>query len=122
MIRPAVVLCLLLGACAGQPQPQQQPARTDALLPGSIGVLAAPGEGGLVVADLRTDGPAARAGVRAGDVLLRYNGAPLSSLREFNRRVLDTPPGSLVSLELLRKGERRLVEVPVGELDTMPRV
>jgi hypothetical protein len=36
--------------------------------------------------------------------------------------VVDTPPGSVARVELLRDGERRVVEIPVRELDTVPRV
>jgi S1-C subfamily serine protease len=119
------LIVLLVAACAAQPEPaaeEQRPAGPDALLPGSIGVLAADRAGGLVVAAVRQDGPAAAAGVRAGDVVLRYNGVRVSGLRQFNRWVLDTPPGSMARIELLRDGERRVVEIPVRELDIVPRV
>lgn len=121
-MKKSVIACALLAGCAVSPAPPLAAPQPEGLLPGSIGVFTVKRAGGLVVAELNSNGPAAGAGVRPGDRLLRYNGIPLSSVREFNRRVLDTPPGSVVRLELQRDGEARVVEVPVRELDTMPRV
>jgi len=117
-----ILLVLLLAACAAQPAPEPAALLHASLLPGSIGVLVKRGAGGLVVAAVKQDGPAARAGVRAGDVVLRYNDAAVADLREFNRRVIDSTPGSTARVELLRDGAVHRVEVPVRELDTMPRV
>ena len=118
--RSCLLVCALVAACA--PQPREAPTGPDSLLPGSIGVLVREEAAGLVVTALREDGPAAQSGLRRGDVLLRYNGVPLSGLREFNRRVIDTPPGSIARIDLLRDGDERVLEVPVRELDVMPRV
>jgi serine protease Do len=64
---------------------------------------------------------AARLGVRAGDVVLSYNGEPVRSERHFYRLVLDGAPGSFARLGLLSAGTVRVLEVPVHELDIMPR-
>lgn len=117
-----ILWVLLLAACAAQPAPEPAAVLHASLLPGSIGVLVKRGADGLVVSAVRQDGPAARAGVRAGDVVLRYNDAAVADLREFNRRVIDSRPGSTARVELLRDGAVHRVEVPVRELDTMPRV
>jgi S1-C subfamily serine protease len=113
-------LLLALAGCAAPPEPA--PAPRDGLLPGSIGVALEREPSGLVVAALRADGAAAGAGVRAGDLVLRYNGTPVSTLRDFNRLVADSPPGSIARVELLRDGRLLQLEMPVRELDTMPRV
>ena len=113
---------LLLAACAPQPQPESAAPAVESLLPGSIGLLAARQAKGLVVTALKKDGAAAAAGVRAGDVVLRYNGAPVSNVREFNRLVLESRPGTTARVDLSRDGDLHRVEVPVRELDTMPRV
>lgn len=105
--------CLLAGACAPQEATQAQ----DSLLPGTIGVLVRNHAGGVVVAAVR---PGAE-GVRAGDVVVRYNDTPVGSAREFNRLVVDSPPGSVAELELVRAGVTHRVQLPVRQLDTMPR-
>ena len=113
-----LMLLLALAACAAPPGPAPQ----DGLLPGSIGVALEREPSRLVVAALRENGAAAGAGVRAGDQVLRYNGTAVSTLREFNRLVADSPPGSVARVDLLRDGRLLQLEVPVRELDTMPRV
>lgn len=103
------MLCAaLISACAQPPALPNAPARQEGAA--------------LVVAAVRKDSPAARAGVRAGDVVLRYNGEALTSSRHFYRRVLDSRPGSLARLELLRDGAVQAIELPVEQIDTMPRV
>jgi serine protease Do len=65
---------------------------------------------------------AAAAGeLRVGDVVLRYNGEPVSSARQFYRLVVDSRPGGVARLEVSRQGEPRSVQVPVHELDMFPR-
>jgi S1-C subfamily serine protease len=119
---PAVVLLAALAACAPLPEPAAPAPAVDGLLPGSIGALAASEPAGVVVTELRPGGAAFAAGLRAGDVVVRYNGVAVFSLREFNRLVTDSPPGSLAQIEVRRGGTAHHVTVPVRELDTMPRV
>jgi S1-C subfamily serine protease len=114
--------CILLAGCAPQPQPRAAAPDQDSLLPGTIGVMAKRTPAGVVVAEVRDEGAAAAVGVRAGDRVLRFNGAPVTTLREFYRQMLDSRPGSTAQLEVERDGRVRTVELPVRELDTMPRV
>jgi S1-C subfamily serine protease len=60
--------------------------------------------------------------VEVGDVVLSCNGETVASVRQFNRLVLDSAPGSVVRLQILRGGAVRTLEVPVEQLDTTPRV
>lgn len=113
-----IVCAALMSACA---QPPAAP-EGDSVVPGSIGITVQQERSALVVSAVRNDGPAARAGVRAGDIVLRYNGEVLTSSRDFYRRVLDSRPGSVARLELLREGAVQAIELPVEQLDTMPRV
>ncbi len=115
--RAAAAMLLALAACAQTPAPAG-----DSVVPGTIGVTVRQQQAGVVVAAVGKTGPAARSGVRVGDVVLRYNGEAVSSSRQFYRLVVDSPPGSMARLELLREGAVRELEVPVNELDMMPRV
>jgi len=74
-----------------------------------------------MVAAVAPDGPAAKAGVRVGDLVQRYNGVSVLDTRQFYRLVLDSIPGSRVELELLRDGSAVRIAVPVNETDTAPR-
>jgi S1-C subfamily serine protease len=113
-----IAACALLAACATEVMPPAASPPQDSLLPGTIGVLVGPSKAGVVVAAVR-EGIWA---LRKGDLVVRYEGVAVTSVREFNRMVLESPPGSVASLELLRDGARRWVEMPVREIDTMPRV
>lgn len=117
-MKPSVLALAILAACA--PAPVHGP--DDSVVPGTIGVLVRQHEGRVIVSDVGKSSPAAESGVSVGDVVLRYNGEPVASARQFNRLVVDSAPGSVVRLELLRGGELRTLEVPVEQLDVMPRV
>ncbi len=82
---------------AGCAQPQaaaprvEPPPAEDSLVPGTIGVV------------------------------VRYNGEPVSSPRQFYRLMVDSRPGSVAQLELRREGALHTFEVPVEQVDITPR-
>ena len=117
MIRPALLAVLLLGACASPDAEPPQPGGLERLLPGTIGVFVHGEPEGLVVVAVRDSAGA----VRKGDVVVRYNDTPVGSAREFNRLVVDSRPGSIAELELVRAGVTHRVQLPVRQLDTTPR-
>ncbi len=67
--------------------------------------------GGVLVGDLYPDGPAARAGLRTGDVILKVDGEDVPDDRALRFRVATHPPGEGVTLTVLRDGDR--IEIPV---------
>ena len=118
------VLALLAGCAqpeAAAPPVAPAPAE-DSLVPGTIGIIVRPGPSGVIVSAVGSRGPAARSGVRVGDVVVRYNGEPVSSPRQFYRLMVDSRPGSVAQLQLRREGALHTLDVPVEQLDTMPRV
>jgi len=120
----AGMLALLAGCAqpeAALPRVERAPAE-DSLVPGTIGVIVRRDPSGVTVSAVGTRGPAARSGVRVGDVVVRYNGEPISTPRQFYRLMVDSQPGSVAQLELRREGAVRIVDVPVEQLDIMPRV
>ena len=72
--------------------------------------------GGALVAAVEENGPAAKAGVKAGDVILKFNGHAISSSSELPAEVADVKPGTKAILELSRNGSAKEIEVTVGEL------
>jgi S1-C subfamily serine protease len=115
----ALVWIALAGGCATPASiPASNPASAS-LLPGTIGVLVRAAEAGVTVSTVAHAG--ATAGVRVGDVVLRYNGIDVSSERQFYRLVLGSAPGSVAGLELLREGRVERLRVPVLSIDTAPR-
>ncbi len=73
---------------------------------------------GALVAKVLPDSPALQAGLKAGDVLLKYNGGDLTTSKSLPPLVGDSTPGDTVTLELLRDGRSITVKVEVGTLDT----
>jgi serine protease Do len=71
---------------------------------------------GALVASVTPDSPAAKAGIEAGDVIMKFDGKEVSSMRGLPRLVAQTPIGKTVDVEALRKGERKSFKVVVGRL------
>jgi len=72
---------------------------------------------GALVSQVPKDGPAAKAGVRPGDVILEVNGKPVQNRDELIRIVTGTKPGSTLPVKLLREKKEMTVNVTVEELD-----
>jgi serine protease Do len=71
---------------------------------------------GILIAQVNADSPAAQVGLRQGDLILELQGEPVSEVGAFRNRVSLTPPGTPVSLTILRDGRRQDVTVTVGTL------
>jgi serine protease Do len=71
---------------------------------------------GAVVADVKTDGPAAGAGLKSGDVILDFQGKPLKDSRQLKFAVAATEPGQKVKLGYLREGKTETATVTIGEV------
>jgi serine protease Do len=72
---------------------------------------------GALVASVTEDGPAARAGIQQGDVILRFDGREVSEMRKLPRMVAETPIGRAVEVVVWRKGREETFDVVLGELD-----
>jgi serine protease Do len=70
-----------------------------------------PGEFGAYVNDLSAGGPAEKAGIRTGDVIVEFDGVRVRSSAELQRLVLETPVGRSVKVGLVRGGKRMEVAV-----------
>jgi serine protease Do len=71
---------------------------------------------GALVSSVENDSPAARAGLQAGDVIVRYNGIEVATSVQLPALVSNTAPGGVARLDIVRKGENRQLEVTIGEL------
>ncbi|HIX62269.1 MAG TPA: PDZ domain-containing protein, partial [Candidatus Halomonas stercoripullorum] len=70
---------------------------------------------GALIADLDPEGPAAEAGLQAGDVVLEVNGEEVEQSRNLPRLIGRVAPGSSAELTIMRDGEQRDVEVTIGD-------
>jgi serine protease Do len=71
------------------------------------------GLGGALVTAVTADGPAARAGLIVGDLIVRVDDERVRSARHVTRLITETPPGRPLAVEARRNGEvRELVVTP----------
>jgi S1-C subfamily serine protease len=70
---------------------------------------------GLLIVAVRQGGAAARSGLRPGDVILAFNGAQVSEPNTFRNLVASTPPGTEVTLTVLRDGRQSEVQATLDE-------
>ena len=66
---------------------------------------------GALVTRVDAGGPAERAGVKSGDVVVEFDGERVRSVRQFARLMQETPPNRAVELVVVRDGSRRLLKV-----------
>ncbi len=68
---------------------------------------------GAIVTNVREDSPAARAGLRRGDTVIRYHGQPITTPRDLQRAVTTTPVGTEVAIMIARDGAERVVRTTI---------
>ncbi|MSN27020.1 MAG: Do family serine endopeptidase [Geobacter sp.] len=73
-------------------------------------------EKGVLIASVEKDTPAERAGLKAGDVILEYDGKVISELNELPRFVAETSINKKVKLTIIRNGKKQDVPIIVGKL------
>ncbi len=71
---------------------------------------------GALIAGTTKGGPAEKAGIEAGDVIVAYNGKEISEMRHLPRLVAETKIGESVEITFIRKGKEIDTKVIVGEL------
>jgi serine protease Do len=71
---------------------------------------------GAVVVSVDPHGPAAKAGVMLGDVVLDWNGKPIEDPNELPRMVAATKPGAAAKMRVWRGGKAETVSITVGEV------
>jgi serine protease Do len=90
---------------------QIQPVTQD--IADSLGLK--PAEGALV-AEPQSDGPAAKAGIESGDIVTAVNGQSIRDARELARIIGGFAPGNAVKLDVLHKGNSKVVNLTLGRL------
>jgi serine protease Do len=71
---------------------------------------------GALVASVTPESPAAKAGIQEGDIILKFDGKDVTTMRGLPRLVAQTAIGKDVDVEILRKGQKRTIKVAVGRL------
>jgi serine protease Do len=70
---------------------------------------------GALVASVQPDSAAAKAGIKQGDIILKFNGQPVANNNELLLKVSQTPPGTTVHLDVYRNGKTLPIAVTLEE-------
>jgi serine protease Do len=70
---------------------------------------------GVLIGDVFADGPAAKAGVQVGDVVVAIDGKPVATAQELQFLVAEKPVGASVAVQALRKGKEKTFDVKLGQ-------
>lgn len=90
---------------------QIQPVTAD--IADSLGLKKAEGA---LVAEPQANGPAAKAGIQSGDVITAVNGEPVKDARELARTIGALAPGNAVKINVLSKGQDKVIDLTLGQL------
>ena len=72
---------------------------------------------GAMIEVVSADSPAAKAGLKQGDIILSFNGTDITDTRDLTLAVASTDPEAVVPVKILHKGAEKVIDVTVG---TMP--
>jgi serine protease Do len=72
--------------------------------------------GGVLIGDVSPDTPAAKAGLKKGDVVLELNGQPIEAANQLQVQISQMAPGSSAKMKIWRDGKSQDVTVNLGEL------
>jgi len=72
---------------------------------------------GALISGIEKGGPAEGGELKAGDIIITFNGEEIADVRELSRVVADSPVGEEVDVEVLRDGERQNVKIKLGRLE-----
>ena len=82
--------------------------------------LGLPTVSGALIAEVTANGPAAKGGLRNGDLITNFDGKPVADMRSLTRTVADTAIGKTVNVDVLRSGKKQTLHVTVAKLNEGP--
>lgn len=70
---------------------------------------------GVIISEVKDGGPADKGGVKAGDVVLTYQGKQVDDMTQFRNMVSTTEPGSKIDIGVFRERKEKRLSIDVGE-------
>lgn len=71
---------------------------------------------GAIIASVTQDSPAAKAGLKQGDVIVKVDGTEIKKLHELPRLIAGIPAGKVAKVTVLRNGDQKTVDVRIGKM------
>lgn len=78
----------------------------------------AEGVQGALVNNVMEGGPGETAGVQRGDIIVSYDGQPITDAARLKHLIALSPSGETVTIECLRRGQRHRIQLPIAEAST----
>ena len=91
--------------------------RRDAITKDEVPAFGLPSANGAVLSQITPGGPAAKAGLEPGDVIVEFNGRPVADSDSLVAMVVSTKPGASVPVTVFRNKQRKSVNITIDELD-----
>ncbi len=73
---------------------------------------------GILVSQVEDGGPADKAGIMSGDIIVGLNSKPIKNIGSFRNRIAMIAPGTSIKMTILHKGEHRDISVTLGNRDS----
>lgn len=73
-------------------------------------------EQGILISEVSKDSPAEKAGLKQGDVIIKYRGMSVNEIGDFRNKVSLTAPGTQVMLDIIRDGKKKEIKATIGKL------
>ncbi len=73
-------------------------------------------DNGALVADITEGGPADKAGVKRGDIIVEVNGNKIDEMPELPKLVASYAPGTKTKMKVIRDGKEKVLNIKLGEL------
>jgi serine protease Do len=108
------VLIVLLASASGWAQEAKGERSERAYLGVAVGP-AEGGERGVLIQEVTSDSPAAKAGLKSGDRVVKMDDQDVQDVKKFLQAVASRKPGDKLTLRVLRAGQEQAVAVTLGE-------
>lgn len=71
---------------------------------------------GILISQVAPGSPAEKAGLKVGDIIVAIDGEKVREVRELQFRIMKTPPGTEITLTIIRGGKEQTIKAKVGEM------
>ncbi len=75
---------------------------------------------GVIITEVGNDTPAYKAGLKPGDIIIELNNKPIDSARELQFMIMETPPGTVDTLKIIRNNQPLEIKVTIGQMPESP--